>query len=414
MLAKIAASVDDVSGGRMILGIGTGDPIDEPEHRVFGIEYLGKAERREHLVETVRAIKALYAGVPWEGGSHVPAMTGPLLPPPVRPGGPPIWIGGFADVVVRLAAAEADAWNGWGMGLDEFTRKARLLRDTAGDRPVSATWAGIVVVGRDDAEVERLLEQRTARGMDPGVWSGTTAALRHPARGARRGRRDLVGARPRRSARPARRDRRRGPPAPPVDGVSDLPAHRLKQAKRALRREILAERDALPADERSARSEAIADRFLELPEAAGAPDGAGLLVVRQRGGHGAADRAAAFAAARPSRCRGSRASEVVPVVATPGAAMTETSFGAMEPAEGRVLEVAELDLVVVPGVAFDRSCDRVGYGGGYYDRLLGMRRDGVAAIAIAFSIQIVDLVPTGAIDRRIDGVVTELEVIRCR
>ena len=105
---------------------------------------------------------------------------------------------------------------------------------------------------------------------------------------------------------------------------------------------------------------------------------------------------------------------MVPVVATPGAAMTETSFGAMEPAEGRVLEVAELDLVVVPGVAFDRSCDRVGYGGGYYDRLLGMRRDGAAAIAIAFSIQIVDRVPTGAIDRRIDGVVTELEVIRCR
>jgi len=105
------------------------------------------------------------------------AYAASLIPPPVRSGGPPIWIGGFADVVVRLAAAEADAWNGWGMELDEFSRKARLLRDTAGDRPVSATWAGIVVVGRDDAEVERLLEQRTARGMDPGVWSGTTAAL---------------------------------------------------------------------------------------------------------------------------------------------------------------------------------------------------------------------------------------------
>jgi len=195
--------------------------------------------------------------------------------------------------------------------------------------------------------------------------------------------------------------------------MSDLPAHRLKQAKRALRREILSERDALPAGERSARSEAIADRFLELPEAAGARtvlafwsfgsevDTAPLIArLRSRG----------TTVALP-RIEGG---EVVPVVATPGAAMTQTSFGAMEPAEGRVLEVAELDLVVVPGVAFDRSCDRMGYGAGYYDRLLGLRRDGAAAIAVAFSMQIVDRVPTGAIDRRIDGVVTELEVIRCR
>jgi 5-formyltetrahydrofolate cyclo-ligase len=94
--------------------------------------------------------------------------------------------------------------------------------------------------------------------------------------------------------------------------------------------------------------------------------------------------------------------------------MSETSFGAMEPAEGRTLDVAEIDLVVVPGVAFDRSCGRVGYGRGYYDRFLGKRRLGVAAIAIAFALQIVDRVPSGAIDRRIDGVVTELEVIRCR
>ena len=195
--------------------------------------------------------------------------------------------------------------------------------------------------------------------------------------------------------------------------MSDLPAHRLKQAKRALRRSVLAERDSLSADERSERSEAIAERFLELPELGDARtvmgfwsfgsevDTAPLIEgLRSRG----------ITVALP-RIEGS---EVVPVVARPGAAMAETSFGAMEPAEGRVLEVAELDLVVVPGVAFDRSCDRVGYGGGYYDRLLGKRRDGAAAIAIAFSIQIVDVVPIGAIDRRIDGVVTETEVIRCR
>ena len=195
--------------------------------------------------------------------------------------------------------------------------------------------------------------------------------------------------------------------------MSDLPAHRLKQAKHALRRAVLAERDSLPADERSAGSEAIAERFLELPEVADARTVLGFWSFGSE-----VDTAPLIAGLRS---RGTTVAlpriegrDAVPVVATPGAPMTETSFGAMEPAKGRVLDVAELDLVVVPGVAFDRSCDRVGYGGGYYDRMLGMRRQGAAAIAVAFSIQIVDLVPSGAIDRRLDGVVTELEVIRCR
>ena len=195
--------------------------------------------------------------------------------------------------------------------------------------------------------------------------------------------------------------------------MSDLPAHRLKQAKRALRRAVLVERDALPMEERSARSEAIAERLLELPEVA---DARTVMAFWSFGSE--VDTAPLIAGLRS---RGTtialpriEGDDVVPVMATPGAPMTETSFGAMEPADGRVLEVAELDLVVVPGVAFDRSCDRVGYGGGYYDRLLGKCREGAASIAIAFSVQIVDRVPTGAIDRRIDGVVTELEVIRCR
>jgi len=178
MIAKLAASVDGVSHGRMILAVGTGDPIDEPEHRVFGLPYLDRAERREHLVETVRAVRALFEARSWPGGTHVPAMPGPLLPRPASPGGPPIWIGGFADAVVRLAAREADAWNGWGMGLDEFTRKARLLDEEAGPRSVSATWAGIVVVGRDDAEVAQLLDARSHRHLESDVWAGTTGSLR--------------------------------------------------------------------------------------------------------------------------------------------------------------------------------------------------------------------------------------------
>lgn len=194
--------------------------------------------------------------------------------------------------------------------------------------------------------------------------------------------------------------------------MSDLPAHRLKQAKRVLRRAVLAERDAVPQDDRSARSRAIADRFFGLPDTAGAET---VLAFWSFGSE-------VETAPLISRLRSEgktvalpriEAGDVVPVVAAPGAPMSETSFGAMEP-EGPALDVAELDLVVVPGVAFDRWCGRVGYGGGYYDRFLERRREGVAAIAFAFALQIVDRVPSGAIDRRVDGVVTEVEVIRCR
>ncbi|HEY7660825.1 MAG TPA: LLM class flavin-dependent oxidoreductase [Actinomycetota bacterium] len=173
LVAKAAATIDAMGGGRMILGIGTGDPIDRAEHDTFGFPYLGTTERREHLVETVRAIRALFRGEAWPGAGHVPPMDGPLLPAPARPPGPPIWIGGFADAVVEIAAREADAWNGWGMDVAEFERKTRLLRDVAAGRDVTSTWAGIAVVGRDRAEAESALEERKRRGLETDVWAGS-------------------------------------------------------------------------------------------------------------------------------------------------------------------------------------------------------------------------------------------------
>ncbi|HEY7281287.1 MAG TPA: LLM class flavin-dependent oxidoreductase [Actinomycetota bacterium] len=178
LLAKMAAGLDDITGGRMILAIGTGDPIDEPEHRAFGIPTLSKAERRVHLAEVVAAVKALFRGDAWEGGDQVPPIAGPLLPPPVRPGGPPVWIGAQADPVVRLAGAVADGWNGWGASPGEFARKATLVAEEAGaaGREVESTWAGIALVGEDEAETERLATARRERGMSTDdIWIGSAA-----------------------------------------------------------------------------------------------------------------------------------------------------------------------------------------------------------------------------------------------
>lgn len=176
LLAKETSWLDSASDGRFVLGIGTGDPIDRPEHEAYGIPELDKASRRVHLEETVAALKALFDGDPYTGGTHVPALQGPLLPPP-RPGGPPIWIGAQADPVVRMAGRVADGWNGWGLDAKRFAEKVAVLEEAAGSRTVTPTWAGIVLAGKDRVETSDLAEKRRARGVHDEAWVGTTEEL---------------------------------------------------------------------------------------------------------------------------------------------------------------------------------------------------------------------------------------------
>lgn len=70
----------------------------------------------------------------------------------------------------------------------------------------------------------------------------------------------------------------------------------------------------------------------------------------------------------------------------------------------------ELDLILLPGVVFDRHGYRIGYGGGYYDRFLPTLLPRTLLIGVAFSWQVVDCVPYDAHDQPLDGLVTEEEV----
>ncbi len=170
ILAKQAAALDAMSHGHAILGIGTGDRASAEEHERFGFPYPPAAERLGGLEETARALRALFGGQTWPGGTFVPAMRGPLLPP----GEPAIWVGGLSDAVLDVAARVADAWNGWGLDLDGFAARAARLRELAEGRHVPPTWAGIALVGDDRADLDRLLDQRAERNLPlDGVWSGT-------------------------------------------------------------------------------------------------------------------------------------------------------------------------------------------------------------------------------------------------
>jgi 5-formyltetrahydrofolate cyclo-ligase len=191
------------------------------------------------------------------------------------------------------------------------------------------------------------------------------------------------------------------------------PSHRLKQAKRSLRRAILERRDALAEDERRERSGRIAKLALSLPEIRAA----GTVMAFWSFGS-EVETAPLIAALHEAGVRVAlprvEEGDVVAVAFAPGDAVAEAVFGAMEPSAGPVIDPQEVDAVIVPGVVFDRSGGRVGYGGGFYDRFLPRTRPGAAAVAVAFGVQIVGEVPHGAMDRRMDAIVTEDEVIRCR
>ena len=141
ILARMAASVDDVSGGRLVLGIGAG--WNEAEFRAFGVPFDHHVSRFEEAFEIVRR---LLAGERVTFSGRFSTVEGAvLLPPPARR--IPLMIGANRPRMLSIALPHVDAWNTW---WDEFgndpTRFAELN---------AGTDAAAELVGRDPREVER-------------------------------------------------------------------------------------------------------------------------------------------------------------------------------------------------------------------------------------------------------------------
>jgi 5-formyltetrahydrofolate cyclo-ligase len=78
------------------------------------------------------------------------------------------------------------------------------------------------------------------------------------------------------------------------------------------------------------------------------------------------------------------------------------------------VDPGEVDVVVTPGLAFDRAGRRLGYGGGHYDRFLDRVEPRALRVGIGFSSQLAEEVPAGPRDRRVQLLVTDAGVIDCR
>lgn len=107
MLAKIADTVDEISGGRVVLGLGAG--WNEAEFRFFGVPFDHRVSRFEEAIQIIAGL--LHRGrLNFEGRYH-DVHDGELLPPGPRPQGPPIMVGAGSPRMLRLTARYADAWN---------------------------------------------------------------------------------------------------------------------------------------------------------------------------------------------------------------------------------------------------------------------------------------------------------------
>lgn len=167
MLARQAAAIDDLSGGRMVLGLGAG--WMGREHEMFGYD-LGdiptRFDRLEEGVEVIAQLLRCKEPVSFEGRSF--RLQDAVLPPPRRPGGPPIMIGGSGPKrTLPLIARFADAWNIQALGPDEIRQRSELLDrllEQAGRRPedVRRTLNVPVLCYRSRDELETRLSRRAS------------------------------------------------------------------------------------------------------------------------------------------------------------------------------------------------------------------------------------------------------------
>lgn len=157
-LAIMVAQVDQMSGGRVELGLGTG--WYDAEHTAYGLPFPPLGERFAMLEEQLQVVKGLWssAGPFTFEGEHYRLVDSPALPKPVQRPGPPVVMGGFgAKRTPRLAATYADEYNVPFHSLEEtaaaFDRVRAACETTK--RSVLLSAAQTIAVGRDDAEVAR-------------------------------------------------------------------------------------------------------------------------------------------------------------------------------------------------------------------------------------------------------------------
>lgn len=170
LVARMAAQIDQLSGGRFVLGMGAGWNV--PEHEAFGITFPPVRERMDRLEESIQVVRALWGDGPVSfDGQYYQLKDAQCFPKPAQSPAPIIVGGGGERRTLRMVAQYADEWNVVGVDMDGYRHKRGVLEQHCADvgrdpaSIVHSQMAGFVI-GRNEADLRAHLE-RVGEGFRP-------------------------------------------------------------------------------------------------------------------------------------------------------------------------------------------------------------------------------------------------------
>jgi len=167
VVAKMAAQVDIISGGRLLFGIGAA--WQRNEHEAYGIPFYTMRERLERLDEACTVLRLLWSERRSNfNGRYYQLADAPLDPKPVQKPHPELMIGGGGErVTLRIAAKHADHWNVWG-GPKVLARKSAVLEEHCSklgrdSKSINRSVNMALLITNSKADIDRLAETIAAR-----------------------------------------------------------------------------------------------------------------------------------------------------------------------------------------------------------------------------------------------------------
>ncbi|MFD0691431.1 LLM class flavin-dependent oxidoreductase [Actinomadura fibrosa] len=162
LLAHQLATLDRLSSGRLIAGMGAGFPVPQTEaqFRAVDADYTRRVGR---MIESIDAMRRLWRGDPVTfHGRHFAFEDVTLAPTPSRPGGPPIWLAGGGDKPLRRVATLGDGWLPYPPEVSTYAEEWTVIQDTA-SRPVTPALYATLCLDTDAERARKRLRESIER-----------------------------------------------------------------------------------------------------------------------------------------------------------------------------------------------------------------------------------------------------------